>query len=124
MEWGDPVNHIIIHKNNTNVKNNSFGIDAYGNYNLSPYLPVSFGNIDEFNLKEEEERLENIWSTKFIQYIIKDIYNTDDLNLNKVNSLLPKINSDEYIDVDVNKIMENRYTSIEHLINISRKKRR
>lgn len=124
VEWGDPVNHLIIHKNNANIKNNSFGIDAYGNYNLSPYLPVTFGNIDEFNLKEEEERLENIWSTKFIQYIIKDIYNTDDLNLNKVNSLLPKINSDEYIDVDVNEIMKDRYTSIEQLINIFRKKRK
>ena len=75
-------------------------------------------------MKEEEERLENIWSTKFIQYIIKDIYNTDDLNLNKVNSLLPKINSDEYIDVDVNEIMKDRYTSIEQLINIFRKKRK
>lgn len=73
---------------------------------------------------KEEERLENIWSTKFIQYIIKDIYNTDDLNLNKVNSLLPKINSDEYIDVDVNEIMKNRYISIEQLINIFRKKRK
>ena len=75
-------------------------------------------------MKEEEERLENIWSTKFIQYIIKDIYNTDDLNLNKVNSLLPKINSDEYIDVDVNEIMKDRDTSIEQLINIFRKKRK
>lgn len=124
VEWGDPVNHLIIHKNNVNIKNNSFGIDAYGNYNLSPYLPVTFGNVDKYTLKEEEERLENIWSTKFMQCIIKDIYTTDDLNLNKVNNLLPKINSDEYIDVDVNEIMKNTCINFEQLVSIFRKKRK
>lgn len=63
IEWGDPIDHIIRFREKLIDTNVVMGISAYGDITISPYIPVSIGNIRKHMLIEYwESGYMNAWS--------------------------------------------------------------
>lgn len=75
VEWGDPTEHIANMVDGLWSK--SITIDAYGNVLLSPYIPISFGNINNHSLVEYYRNgfkdIHKIPSVKKILQMMKDV---------------------------------------------------
>lgn len=92
VEWGDPVLHIVSGRNSS-VSVNFFTISAYGDIGISPYLPVSFGNVKKHSLEEYiNNGLLDVWRKfEFLQYLTEDINSANCLDVSKNNNKLPAI---------------------------------
>ena len=92
IEWGDPVLHIVAARNNK-VRVNFFNITAYGDIGISPYLPVSFGNVKKHPLEEYiNNGLLDVWNNfEFIKDLTESINSATRLDVSKVNDNIPAI---------------------------------
>ncbi len=101
LEWGDPVQHLTRIKVGM-AKMDTIIINAYGDILLSPYLPLSFGNIRNHSIVEYfDAGLCEIYSNELVQKMAGLITNCNDLNLNSTKRQVPPIFTGNDIKIDL-----------------------
>lgn len=99
IEWGDPLNHLLTGKQ-SGYKLKYFTISAYGDLLVSPYLPISFGNVNLHSLHDYMEYgLIGIWKNDFLKFIVDKIVSCEEMDLSRLG--LPKIFIDKIINFDI-----------------------
>lgn len=85
FDYGDPLEHIYLYRNNPIAKTPSYEIKSNGDIQLSCYIPYIFGNARDYTLNELWELgLKDIWRDKRMQNIVQKINTLDDLENQKV----------------------------------------
>ena len=101
-EWGDPIDHLTNASMDSWNESISIGIDAYGNIQISPYIPIRVGNIRRHTLIEYwENGLSEIWGVPFVKSLCKEIKSSEDMELNNRFNNLPKNYVVKQFDVDL-----------------------
>lgn len=99
VEWGDPLEHLAKGRIKRPILS-YFSISAYGDILVSPYIPISFGNIKRHSIAEYiEGGLLNIWNNKFLQEASARMNDTTGMDLQKFG--LPEIFMSEAIELDI-----------------------
>lgn len=103
IEWGDPLQHI---ENILYTKKKSsfidFGISAYGDIMISPYIPVMVGNIKkEMLVNYVDKGLKDIFLDPFIKKVASLITDWGEMNMNKTSPLFPVLGSEKNINYDL-----------------------
>ena len=83
IEWGDPLDHFNRLPNNetTGYKNCQYCIKSNGDITITPYLPITVGNVRKHSLKEYwNNGYDNIWYNKDFKNTIKSIETIYDIN--------------------------------------------
>jgi len=102
VEWGDPVDHLIRFRQVLKGNNLSIGINAYGDITISPYIPVTLGNIKKYSLEEYWNKgLLDAWDIPLIGYFADKMLSCDSLCINSTYSELPLIYREEGIALDI-----------------------
>ncbi len=84
FDYGDPVEHIYLFRNNTEAFNPSYEIKSNGDVLLTCYLPYVYGNVFKKNLISLwEEGLNNIWKKGYFHDIVKKINTVEDIENQK-----------------------------------------
>jgi len=100
VEWGDPVDHLIRSNYRESGYNPFIGIDAYGYLRISPYLPLTFGNIRRHTILEYwNSGLSNVWSLPIVKWISKQIRATEDLDLSSKG--FKEVYWEKSVDIDL-----------------------
>lgn len=102
IEWGDPIDHLIRYRRVLNGNNLSFGVNAYGNITISPYLPITFGNIKNHSLIEYWEKgLTYAWEIPIVKFFAEKILSCDSLAVTDSFEKLPLIYYEKGIEIDI-----------------------
>lgn len=97
VEWGDPSQHLAkLAEGNTRL--NFLSISAYGDILISPYLPISFGNIRKHTLTDYLEK-GIAFNNSFVKKVASLAKSAADFNISSHTSL-PNIFSAEDIVFD------------------------
>ena len=76
IEWGDPLDHLVRGR----IRQGQLSyvtIGGYGDIYVSPYLPISFGNVKKHSLHEYlESGLRDVWSNAFLRKVTEKINDT------------------------------------------------
>lgn len=100
VEWGDPISHLVEISAGTG-RMNFLHINAYGDIQLSPYLPINFGNIKKHTLDEYFDKgLEDIIFNKFVQKLAGLISSANEMSLSEAYGL-PDIFTGNDVVLDV-----------------------
>lgn len=96
--WGDPISHLRAAKTHTFYH---LIVSATGSLLASPYLPISFGNVDRANLDEyiDGGLFDVMHSNKLAKYLIEHIDSSEELNLTAFG--FSGKNDGELIDLDI-----------------------
>ncbi|MDU4277893.1 hypothetical protein B9N56_06755 [Finegoldia magna] len=104
FDYGDPVEHIYLFRNNKEAFNPSYEIKSNGDISLTCYLPYIYGNVLKTNLKELwKNGLDNIWKVGYFHDIVSRMNTVEDFEKQKI---IPYTNND--IDL-YNKDLEGIY---------------
>lgn len=99
IEWGDPTTHLQSISSGKWIK--SVSITAYGDILISPYIPISFGNVCNHTLQEYVDGgLCDIVNNEFIKTIAGKINDSYNMDISK-NSNLPGLYESELLKVDI-----------------------
>lgn len=102
VEWGDPIDHLIRFRTILRDNNLALGINAYGDITVSPYIPLTLGNVKKHTLEEYWEKGLNIaWKIPVIEYISRQMLSCDRLCVNTIDNNLPFIYREDGIALDV-----------------------
>jgi len=102
FDWGDPVDHVLRFSSERFSFNPMIGINAYGGIYISPYIPVTFGNIKRHSLSDYwNSGLSDAWSLPFVQELSAKVYDIATLDLKSDDSNLPQIYYEESFDIDL-----------------------
>ncbi|MEZ0538014.1 radical SAM protein [Caldicellulosiruptoraceae bacterium PP1] len=118
IEWGDPVDHLIRGNYRENGYNPFIGIDAYGYIRISPYLPITFGNIRKHKILDYwNSGLSNVWNLSIVKWISREIRSINDLNLSSKG--FKEVYWEKSVDIDlieediskikIDKFLTNKY---------------
>ena len=100
IEWGDPINHLVEISTGTR-KMNFLHISAYGDIQLSPYLPLSFGNINKHSLRDYfDNGLESMISNEFVKLLAGKITSEEKMDLS-LEYGLPEIFTGNNLTLDI-----------------------
>lgn len=100
IEWGDPVDHLIRFRSVTKHLVNYVNIQASGDIVVSPYLPVTVGNVRNHSLLEYwESGLPRIWEHEMLQNVANRVKSVPDFG--KRQKDLPIVWFDENIKLDM-----------------------
>lgn len=84
IEWGDPISHLLEISAGTS-RMNFIHINAYGDIQLSPYLPINFGNVKKHSLDDYfNNGLEDIVYNKFVRWMAGLISSTNQMSLSNL----------------------------------------
>ena len=113
FDWGDPVDHVIRFSNGKTHINPLVGINAYGDLYISPYIPITFGNIKKHSLCEYwNAGLSKAWTIQFVKELSEMIYDIPTLNLQSAGASIPKVYYENSFDID---LIENSFDKIREL---------
>lgn len=80
FEYGDPLEHIYLYRNNYVAVTPSFEIKSNGDVQLSCYIPYIYGNAMDSTLKQLwDSGLKSIWRQPDFKKIADSINTLDDL---------------------------------------------
>jgi MoaA/NifB/PqqE/SkfB family radical SAM enzyme len=100
IEWGDPLEHLVAFANN--YRNKSLIINAYGDLLISPYVPISFGDLKKHSILEYISRgFSEIHANDAIKRVIKLMRTENDMNLSTIVQSFPELYRDEFFDFDL-----------------------
>lgn len=106
--WGDPVDHIIRFSTLSTKLSYSFHIYSTGKIAVSPYLPITFGDINRHSLREYwNAGLNSFWELRLVQAIAKQIR-----SIHHMGNVLPLIYLSDDIEID---IIENSEKEMDEL---------
>lgn len=120
LEWGDPISHLTEIAVNDKEYFSSFTINAYGDILISPYIPITFGNIKNHTLNEYwEGGLRTVHRTPFLKEVCKKIKTANNMDISKIENGLPQNYKDEPLSVDIIDNPENLNLNLKDLIEIN-----
>lgn len=80
LSWGDPLDHIFRYKGKLKDVNTYATVKANGDIPISPYLPLSVGNIKRHKFSEYwENNLANAWSLEIVRNLADNIVCIEDM---------------------------------------------
>ncbi len=80
IEWGDPVDHLIRFSGFLEHCSTFLGIKANGAIEVSPYLPITVGNVRNHKLSEYWERgLARMWEIKEANKLAQRVSSVEDM---------------------------------------------
>ena len=99
IEWGDPTEHLFSMGHGiTGIEHLS--INPYGDLMISPYIPVSFGNVKTHSLEEYlEAGILNVTLNPTIEMICSLIKNSESMDLSRLTRM-PELYQDEMVILD------------------------
>lgn len=99
VEWGDPTQHLFYLSSGKEPK--LISINAYGDILLSPYVPISFGNIRRHSFAQYiEHGLRSVFKTNDgLKQIFEQIGGAITSQRGIVN--IPELYRDEMLDFDI-----------------------
>lgn len=100
LDWGDPVDHLIRFRASCmNGFSPTMMIKADGSIIVSPYLPLSVGNVRKHRIHDYwESGYNKIWSSKIVQDMASSVVSIDDMQNNNFGK---KTWLDEDISLDL-----------------------
>lgn len=105
---GDPTDHFVRFSKMMVKPTYNFGIYSTGDIYISPYIPITFGNVKKHTIKEYwEAGLKNIWESQLIQKFASAIRSEYDLC-----KIYPSVYYDDNIKID---LVENSKQEIEEI---------
>lgn len=85
IEWGDPIDHLLTAENTSYP---FLAINAYGDILVSPYLPVTLGNIKNASIHEYISKgLFDKWSDPLIRYWANMILCPENMDISEKTDL-------------------------------------
>jgi len=100
IEWGDPVDHLIRFRTLSKHCINFVSIKANGSIIVSPYLPLTVGNIRKHRFGEYwEAGLARIWELDIVNELASKITSISDFN--KKYSDIPIVWEEKDIEIDI-----------------------
>lgn len=100
IEWGDPMEHIYAWSHGYKVR--SLSISAYGDLMISPYIPISFGNILNHPLPQYiEAGISTAYSLDGVKELIDLMSNKNELDINSFLDVVPKLYDADFIPMDI-----------------------
>ncbi|MGC9101218.1 MAG: radical SAM/SPASM domain-containing protein [Caldisericum sp.] len=83
IEWGDPVDHLIRFPTIVEHCTTFAGVKADGSLQVSPYLPITVGNIRRHKFSEYwENGLARMWEIPKIKELARRIVSVEDMGRN------------------------------------------
>ena len=103
IEWGDPVDHLIRQRYRNGGYTPFIGINAYGQLTISPYLPLTVGDLKKHTLLDYwKNGLAIVWSLDIVREISAMIKSSDRLGFsNVVDKSVPKTYFENSISIDL-----------------------
>lgn len=121
IEWGDPIEHLTRCVNETSPQNYGIHVDAYGYIEVSPYLPIRVGHIARATLKEYwDNGFKDVWSAKFIKEMSDLIKDSNNMELNDIDSRIPRNYKDKPIYIDLLEYDNFNELTLEDIINLNK----
>lgn len=81
FQWGDPVDHLL---NNNMDKNRFLTISANGEISLTPYIPITVGDLKKHKLREYlDNNIFDAWQSPLFSSIRKKMISPQSLNTHK-----------------------------------------
>ena len=100
VEWGDPVEHLIHFRHKADGFCPFVSLCADGSISVSPYLPLSLGNIRNHTLKEYwDAGLSRAWSLPVVKHLAGRIRSVTDFG--KIDPDTPTVFYDNCITMDL-----------------------
>lgn len=111
LEWGDPLEHLGLFAEGGVLR--MLMINGYGDILISPYLPIKIGNIRKHSIKEYiRHGLLGIYSEKCIKDLSKKYSRISEMNLSGMIDKFPELYKDDFVDLDIIDMDENKRTEI------------
>lgn len=99
IEWGDPLMHLISGRNNKDTLG-YLTINGYGDLLISPYLPVTLGNVRKNSIFQYiDAGILSIWENLFIQKLTLKMDTWENMDLSRIG--FPEIFIEDNIDMDL-----------------------
>lgn len=118
VEWGDPLQHLEYIKQDSS-KMYDLSISAYGDIMISPYLPISAGNLKKYKFSDYMNAgLEDAYNLPIVNKMISFMIDWDSMQLNNINPIFPRIGLDRYINCDIIDIANNDTKIIKTILNL------
>lgn len=100
IEWGDPIDHLIRFSGVLTYFVPYITIRSNGSIVLSPYLPITIGNIRKHSIQQYwDEGIQKIWSIKCFQDIANYISSTYDFSRQDIP--VPLVYHESFVDFDL-----------------------
>jgi len=97
ITWGDPVDHIIRFSEHLTKPTFTFQIYSTGKIGVTPYFPITVGDINKHGLKDYwKAGLNRIWEADFIQESAKRIR-----SIQTLGNALPPLYFSTNVDIDL-----------------------
>lgn len=115
FEWGDSVEHFYSYGRGDRIK--MICVNPYGDILISPYIPVSFGNVKKYTIKNYiDSGLLGINKKETVKKLFKSII--DELSMDLSTSInLPPLYKGELFDLDIiDKNIDERIALLENII--------
>lgn len=81
IEWGDPLDHIFRYKYYQHIYGVQANIKANGAIDVSPYLPITVGNVKKHKLSEYRDAgLYRVWALDVVQDVASKIDNVESMD--------------------------------------------
>lgn len=117
VEWGDPIHHLVIIATESDTYYPSLSINAYGDLNISPYIPISFGNAKKHSIVDYWNKgLHSAEKSLFYKEICKKITSTKNMDISKIIKNMPQNYMDKSLEIDLIDNPEYSEISLNELI--------
>lgn len=102
FDWGDPVDHVLRFSGDNTTINPLIGVNAYGEIYISPYIPITFGNVRINSLKNYwENGLIRAWKLPIVKELSDNITDINKLDINQHNEKIPRVYYENNISIDI-----------------------
>ena len=99
IEWGDPLAHLFYFSSQEEPIQN-IEISAYGDILISPYLPISFGNIANASITAYlASGLKEVWKLPVLKKIVSFYKSAEYMDISYLG--LPEIYVDDIVQLDL-----------------------
>jgi MoaA/NifB/PqqE/SkfB family radical SAM enzyme len=100
IEWGDPVDHLIRFPTIVEHCSTFVGVKADGSIQVSPYLPITVGNIRRHKFSEYwDSGLARMWEIPKVKELARRVVSIEDMG--RSNEGIPTVWFDEDIEIDI-----------------------
>lgn len=80
ISWGDPIDHLFRFREEKNMLATFISLKSNGNIEVSPYLPITVGNIRRHSLQEYwKAGLGCVWLLDVVKKLSNNIYSVADM---------------------------------------------
>lgn len=123
IEWGDPVHHLLLIAVESEAYYPSLSINAYGDINISPYIPICFGNVKKNSLVEYwNHGLSYAEKSLFYKEVCKTITSSKNMDVSKTIKNMPQNYMEKSLTIDLIDNPNFMEYSLEKLIELNQKR--